>query len=457
MTARVLIVDDVSANRRLLEARLTAEYFTVQTASNGADALEMCGESLPDVILLDVMMPGMDGFEVCQLLKSDFRTRHVPVVMVTALDRPTDLLKGLDAGADDFLTKPVDNLALITRVKNLARLKVLTDEMRVRATSDMQFGLSPGVDGKLSPVGSEGRVLLVEDREAAASRIVETLNTDHEVVHTAEPAQALLSAPTGEFDLFIVSLNLRAEDGLRLCSDLRAKDRCRHLPILVLAEAEEQGRLHRAIELGVNDYVVRPVDSTELRARVRTQVKRKRSTDHLRSRLKQSVEMAVLDPLTALHNRRYFTRHMQALFDASLKCGRALSVLMIDVDHFKSINDSFGHDVGDEVLRTLASLLRDNIRASDLACRLGGEEFVVIMPDTTVESAYLVGERLRHCIAATPFVAGAQHKSMRITASIGVAALEFQDDTADVILKRADNALYSAKRDGRNRVVADAA
>ncbi len=454
MTARVLIVDDVSANRRLLEARLTAEYFSVRTASNGADALEMCGAELPDVILLDVMMPGMDGFEVCRKLKSNHRTQHVPVVMVSALDNSSDLLEGLEAGADDFLTKPVDNLALITRVKNLARLKVLTDQMLLRVASDEQFGL---MEGKFADIEDGGRVLLVEDREAAASRIVEALRIENEVVHTTDPAQAVLLVPDGEFDLVIVSLNLRNADGLRVCSEIRALDRRRHLTILVLAEAEEQGRLNRGLDMGVNDYVVRPVNKSELLARTRTQVKRKRYADYLRSRLEQTVELAVLDPLTTLHNRRYLTHHMQALFDASVDTGRALSVLLIDIDRFKSINDSHGHDAGDEVLRALAARLRDNIRASDLACRLGGEEFVVVMPDTTLKTAYLVGERLRQRIAATPFVAGAQRTPMNVTASIGVAALEFEHDTPELILRRADQALYSAKRDGRNRVAADAA
>jgi two-component system cell cycle response regulator len=252
-------------------------------------------------------------------------------------------------------------------------------------------------------------------------------------------------------------LNLQNADGLRLCSHLRSLDRTRHLPIMVIVEPGEEARLHRGLHMGVNEYVQRPVNPSELLARVRTQVKRKRYTDYLRSCLEQTVEMAVLDPLTALHNRRYLTSHLETLFEESAERGRPLSVLLIDVDHFKSINDTHGHDAGDDVLRELALRLRRNIRGIDLACRLGGEEFVVVMPDTERESAYLVGERLRHCIAAAPFIAGAQNKAVNVTASMGVAALEFEDDTPELILKRADNALYCAKRDGRNRVVGDAA
>ena len=457
MTARVLIVDDMLANLKLLEARLVAEYFEVRTANNGAAALELCEWDLPDVILLDVMMPGMDGFEVCRRLKSDVRTQDIPVVMVTALDSQSDLLKGLEAGADDFLTKPVDELALITRVKNLARLKLLTDEMFMRASTEEQMGFAAVMDGEVVGTGRSGRVLLVEDREAPALRMIEALKTDNDVVHLTDTARALLGAPDGNYDLLIVSLNLENADGLRLCSQLRSIDRTRHLPIMIVVEPDEEERLHRGLDMGVNDYIVRPVSTSELRARVRTQVKRKRYTDFLRSRLEQTVEMAVLDPLTALHNRRYLSSHLVTLFEESADRGRALSVLLIDVDHFKAINDTYGHDAGDDVLRELALRLRRNIRGIDLACRLGGEEFVVVLPDTRPDSAYLVGERLRQSIAAAPFVVGGRNRPVNVTASMGVAALEYDNDTPDLILKRADQALYCAKRDGRNRVISYAA
>jgi two-component system cell cycle response regulator len=238
---------------------------------------------------------------------------------------------------------------------------------------------------------------------------------------------------------------------------VRSIDRTRHLPLLILAEPGDDARLLRGFDMGVNDYIVRPVDSNELLARVRTQIKRKRYTDYLRTRLEETVEMAILDPLTALHNRRYMTSHLKTLFEESSQRGKPLSVLLLDIDYFKAVNDSYGHDAGDSVLREFAARVRRNIRGIDLACRLGGEEFVVVMPDTDLAKAYLVGERLRQCIAAAPFYAGERIGTLDVTASVGVAALEFPDDTPELILKRADQALYCAKRDGRNRVVADAA
>jgi two-component system cell cycle response regulator len=452
MTARVLVVDDVDANVKLLEARLTAEYFEVRPARSGPEALHICARERADVILLDVMMPGMDGFEVCRRLKSEPRTQHIPVIMVTALDQPADRVKGLEAGADDFLTKPVDDIALITRVKNLARLKML-----MRASTEEQMGFAATMGIRLDRLGRGGRILLVEDRDRSADRIIEALKTEHDVEREADPARALLRLPDGNFDLAIVSLSLDNADGLRLCSQVRSLDRTRHLPIMIIIEPGDEARLLRGLDMGVNDYIVRPVDSNELLARVRTQVKRKRYTDHLRTRLEETVEMAILDPLTALHNRRYMTSHLKTLFDESSQRGKPLSVLLLDIDYFKAVNDSYGHDAGDSVLREFAARVRRNIRGIDLACRLGGEEFVVVMPDTDLAKAYLVGERLRQCIAAAPFYAGERIGTLEVTASVGVAALEFADDTPELILKRADQALYCAKRDGRNRVVADAA
>jgi two-component system cell cycle response regulator len=376
--------------------------------------------------------------------------------MITALDQPSDRVKGLEAGADDFLTKPVDDIALITRVRNLARLKMLTDEMLMRASTEEQMGFGT-LGAKLDQFGRGGRILLVEDRDRSAERIIDTLKEDHHIERESNPSTALLRLPDGNFDLMIVSLSLEQADGLRLCSQVRSLDRTRHLPLMIVIEPGDDAKLLKGLDMGVNDYIVRPVDPNELLARVRTQVKRKRYTDYLRTRLEETVEMAILDPLTALHNRRYMTSHLKTLFEESSQRGKPLSVLLLDIDYFKAVNDSYGHDAGDSVLREFAARVRRNIRGIDLACRLGGEEFVVVMPDTDLAKAYLVGERLRQCIAAAPFYAGERIGTLEVTASVGVAALEFPDDTPELILKRADQALYCAKRDGRNRVVADAA
>ncbi|MEM7620543.1 MAG: PleD family two-component system response regulator [Pseudomonadota bacterium] len=456
MTARVLVVDDVMANVKLFEARLTAEYFEVLTAYNGEQALEVCQKERADIVLLDVMMPGMDGFEVCRKLKSNPETHHIPVIMVTALNQPSDKVKGLEAGADDFLSKPTDELSLITRVKNLARLKMLNDEMIMRASTTEQMGINQTSVFATSIDGDKGNILLVEDSERSAERIVDIVKEQQNITVEPDMQAALYKLPDGNFDLVLVSLNMEDADGLRLCSQIRSLERIRQLPILTIVEPGDNTKLLRALEIGVNDYLQRPIEKNELLARVRTQIKRKRFADSLRSRFHQSVEMAITDPLTNLHNRRYMENHMSALIDEAVTKGKPVSVLIADIDYFKLINDTHGHDVGDEVLRQCAMRFRKNTRGIDLTCRYGGEEFVVIMPDTDLTKAYMVAERLRRSIADQPFEIS-RNLDISVTTSVGISTLDHLDDTPEVLLKRADQALYTAKKDGRNRVVAEAA
>jgi len=456
MTARVLVVDDIPANVKLLQVRLEAEYFEVLTASSGQGALDICARERVDVVLLDVMMPGMDGFEVCRHLKSSARTHHVPVIIVTALDQPSDRVQGLEHGADDFLTKPVDDIALVTRVKSLARLKMLNDEMQMRASTSRQMGVSDDEALEKAMSSQPGRILVVDDHPRSAGRVLGALSKTHDALLEGDPQAALIKLAEDNFDLVIVSTSLAQADGLRLCSQVRSLDRTRHLPIIILIEPGDDARLLRGLDMGVNDYVMRPVDRPELLARVKTQIKRKRYSDYLRNRLQESVELSITDSLTGLYNRRYMEGHLKTLIAEAVRTGGALSVLLADIDYFKRVNDTYGHDGGDLVLKEFSERFRRYTRGIDLACRLGGEEFLIIMPDTDINLACQVGERIRDCVATTPFQIGPE-KAVSVTASVGLATLEGANDTSEAIFKRADNALYAAKRRGRNQVATDAA
>jgi two-component system cell cycle response regulator len=456
MTARVLVVDDILSNVKLLEAKLSAEYFEVITAFNGLEALAKMDEHEPDIVLLDVMMPGMDGFEVCRRIKQSPRTAHVPVVMVTALDQPSDRVAGLEAGADDFLTKPVDDAALFARVRSLVRLKMMTDELRLREATGKSMGL---VDPAETLVEAEpaGRVLVIEDRPESVAWFSSALQPANEMVAVDTFEEALVRVRGGDFDLIVVSLGLRGFDGLRLCSQLRSLPEGRNVPILVVVSEGDRRKLTQALEMGVNDYLTRPVDKNELIARVRTQLRKKRYSDKLRHNMQLSLEMAITDQLTGLHNRRYMSRHLDMLILGARKSGKPLTFLILDIDHFKTVNDTYGHDIGDEVLRDFAGRIAANVRGIDLACRYGGEEFVVVMPDTDVEYAYAVAERLRQEVEANPFGISREPHKLNVTISIGIAASDIAHDTSETLLHRADQALYRAKREGRNRVIADAA
>ena len=453
MTARILVVDDVEPNVRLLEAKLTLEYYEALTAMDGASALRIAAEERPDLILLDVMMPGMDGFETCRRLKADPATRHIPVVLVTALDGREDKIKGLEAGADDFVTKPIDDVILFARVKSLVRLKAVMDELREREESGRRMGVDTDGAGRLR--GSGGRVLIVDDNQLQSEKMQAGLVGEHRPVVEPDPAAALTAA-RGSLDLIIVNVSSSGFDGLRFVAQARSSEASRRTPILAVVDPADRPRLLKALELGVNDILPRPVDAEELMARARTQIRRKRYADFLKEKLDYSLEMAVTDALTGLHNRRYMAGQLQAMVGRAGQGGDSVAVLVMDIDHFKAVNDGFGHDAGDEVLREFAVRLATNVRAIDLPCRLGGEEFVVVMPGASLEAASRVADRIRRDIEGQPFPIMGGAESLTVTVSIGVAA-SVPGDTPEGLLKRADEGVYEAKAHGRNQVIARAA
>lgn len=457
MSARVLVVDDVITNVKLLEAKLTSEYFDVSSAMDGASALAAIQSDPPDIVLLDVMMPGMDGFEVCRRIKADSNTMHIPVVMVTALDQISDRVTGLEAGADDFLTKPVDDTALFARIRSLVRLKMVTDELRMRETTGTNLGVLEATGGAVTGEITGASILVVEDRDRIGKRIAEALEDLGEVVVFNDGQPAVAAARSGDFDLVIVSLTSSVFDGLRVCSQLRSLEETRHTPVLTLVEDGDAERLVRGLEIGAHDYVVRPLDRNELVARARTQIRRKRYSDKLRENFQLSLKLAVTDAVTGLYNRHYMSTHLDTLMERAVRGGKPVSILMLDIDFFKSVNDQYGHSVGDDVLRLFAQRLAGNIRGIDLASRYGGEEFVVIMPDTDLGLAAAAAERILGYINSEPFEVSDTIEPLTVTTSIGVAISAGADDSSKAIIERADTALYKAKHEGRNRVATESA
>jgi two-component system cell cycle response regulator len=457
MSARILIVDDTPLNVKLLTAKLARDYYIISTAENGVEALRKVAEEKPDLILLDVMMPEMDGFETCRRLKADPETAYIPIVIITALSDVADRVRGLAAGADDFLGKPINDLALMARIRSLLRLKILMDEWRLREATALQ--LSPVLAGTtVDPLDiSNSRILIVDDGEADGIFIRETLTplaaSILQVTNVAEAETALAKDP---YDLIFSSLDLRNEDGLTICPRLRASPSTRHVPILLLANPEEVDRVAKGLDLGANDYLLRPFDTQELFARTRTQLRHKRNYDRLRDGLQHNLMLALVDPLTGAFNRRYLDAHMPRFLQHALERQKALSVQMIDIDFFKKINDQHGHYAGDAVLKEVARRISGGVRPSDFFVRMGGEEFAVVMPETDLIYAEKIAERVRACIADTPIDLPEGAESVAVTISIGVAATKpAADNKAARVFDRADDALYRAKQTGRNKVVID--
>ena len=456
MSARVLVVDDLEAMRRLLEARLADEYYEVLTATRGEEAVQTAKRERPDIILMDVMMPGgIDGFEACRRIKTQPETRHIPVILVTTLDDRDSRVRGLKAGAEDFLTKPIDAVQLLARVRNLVGLKVVIDELRAREASGKKLGVIG--EEHADPLDRHrlisGNVLLIDDNAHQIARIRAALGVEHCVTLLGQTEDAAAAAP----DLAIVSVTAKSFDGFRVIARMRSGEATRHLPILAVVDPDSGAAIVRALELGAHDIVLRPIDEDEIAARARTLMRRKHYMDALRLRLDQSLGLAVTDPLTGLFNRRFLYAQLGPLAQRAQCGGDPVSVMVIDIDHFKRINDSYGHGAGDDVLKQFAVRFASNLRPSDYACRMGGEEFVALMANTAGDAGCVAAERLRRAICAAPFTLTARAERLDLTVSIGVACSEHADDDAEALIQRADAAMYEAKHTGRNRVVGKSA
>jgi two-component system, cell cycle response regulator len=443
VTARLLVVDDVPANGRLLEARLNAEYYDVRTVNTARDVHEIAKEWQPDAILLDVLMPDIDGYEVCRRLKSQNATAHIPVVMVTALKEQPDRQQGLRVGADEFLSKPIEHEILLARLRGIIRLKQLLDEWRARGSAAASLGLMPHV---FHPAALESSsVLIIDDLPTRALRMRNILAQRNIGTVLVQHDNAVLPAlQSGAFDLIVLSLSLLSSDPLRLVARLRAAAATRDTPLLLIAAPDQRDALISGLDLGASDCLMLPLDEGEFFLRVNNHIQRKLHQDRLRSEVSTALELAVIDPLTQLYNRRYMTSHLERL--CADPAHEPFAVLMLDVDYFKAINDCYGHGTGDKVLCAVADALRRHLRDTDMTCRYGGEEFLVVAHGLTHNQQALdLAETLRSVIEQMRI-----EPQLSVTVSIGVTLSG--SNTALPLIDHADRALYQAKRQGRNTV-----
>jgi two-component system cell cycle response regulator len=331
---------------------------------------------------------------------------------------------------------------------------MMMDEWRMRENTSGELGVLSSSTSEFDEAADHARILIVEDSPIDLEKMVDTLERHGDTVTTTTGVrEGLDTALANDFELVVVSLTLLEEDGLRLCSHLRSQEKTRQTPILLVADDGDLKRTAKGLELGANDYLVKPIDRNELLARVRTQIRRKRYQDRLRSNYEESLSMALTDSLTGLFNRRYLNVHLQRVLSRIGEARKPVGAIMFDIDFFKKVNDTYGHAVGDEVLKEVASRVSRNLRNFDMVARYGGEEFVIVMPDATVESAATVAERLRIRIAGEPFKVSDPVGQISITISLGVTGTDNRHESPDALIKRADLALYQAKNKGRNCVV----
>ncbi|HDR28913.1 diguanylate cyclase [Rhodovulum sp.] len=459
MSRRILIVDDVATNRIVMKVRLSEAHYDVLQARDGASALLAARRDRPDLILMDMALPDMEATELCRRLKAHPETASIPLIVVTAARAAEVKMRALEAGADEFLSKPLDEMILLARVRNLLRARETAEELALRNGTHRALGFAEAPEGFAPP----GRVALIAAdsrtgltwRAGLAPLLSETLAT----ITRAEALDSQADHPVA--DVVVVDSRLAPEGaGLRLVSELRAHAATRHAAVMVVVPEAARETAAMALDLGANDLIVAPVDAQELAIRIRSQLRRKQQADRLRATVEDGLRLAVTDPLTGLFNRRYALPHLGRIVERAAETGRGYAVMLLDLDRFKLVNDQHGHAAGDAVLVEVARRLKDNLRPVDLVARIGGEEFMVALPETGFEQACATAERLRTAVQARPVDLAGEPGAIGVTISIGVAFGGERPPEEDgspegevnALMAQADRALYAAKASGRNTV-----
>ncbi|AGI67113.1 putative response regulator [Octadecabacter antarcticus 307] len=463
MAGDILIIDNVATNRIVLKVKLLAAQYRVRPCATLQEARTEIAASLPDLIVLDTSIDAHDLHAFCQTLKAGEDTSLIPIIATGGFKTPRDRVVVLEAGADDVLSKPFDDQILQARIRSLLRGRDARQELRMRDGTRTALGFAEACNGFKTPA----RVVAASTTDTLApdlSQLSQTLENAQLICARAENLTRS-DVNSRSTDLFLLDFRAGLTDDnvlFRILAELRSRSATRHAAILALLPADARHAAAMALDLGASDSVYSNVDSGEIRHRCAVLIQAKHEADALRRTVETGLEAAITDPLTGLFNRRYAMPHLSRLSAQSRKSGRKFAIMVLDLDHFKAINDTYGHKVGDEILRQTASRLQDNLRAVDLLARIGGEEFLVAIPNSDVFHARTAAERLRELIGGAPFFVGPDQKEVRVTMSVGVSLSDGQDpkdmvDDLGELVNAADVALYAAKNGGRNKVSLSAA
>jgi two-component system cell cycle response regulator len=451
---RILIVDDDPKNVKLMCGMLNREDYELWTAADGPSALERVQESPLDLILLDVMMPGMDGYEVTRRLKAGVETKAIPIILITALDGPEDRARGLEAGAEEFLTKPVNPVEIEARIQSMLKLKRYRDQLAIRACSEDQTCSDVAAVAPPRPADNQQRILIVEDDPKDLKLLQSHLNSsEYTTDFVRNGSDAIEAISRQHFDLILLDILLPGMDGFEICRRIKQMDDARDTQVVLITCLNDMENKIRGVELGADDYLIKPIEPRELQARVKVLLKKKAYLDSLHAHYEKALNSALLDGLTGIYNHAYLKRFLDLEIKRSQRQGHSTSLLMIDLDNFKQINDNLGHMAGDAILREVARRVKASIREIDVAARYGGEEFAVVLPYGDSKALRKVGERIRRLIEDQPFLVPGREDDQRVTVSVGGAVYPTDAATVEALIDTADRMLYQAKREGKNRVV----
>lgn len=450
MSGRILIIDDVATNRITMRVKLAASQYEVSQAASLRDGIIAITADPPDLVIVDLGVGAVACTNFCTRLRANRRTSHISIIVTSIAADAQGKLEVLSAGADDVLQKPLDENLLLARIRGLLRARSAEGELRLRDDTKRALGFSEASKG--FERSSHLAIVSGSDQAEWNAALADCNNLTSRIIPADQvfDPKALLPRP----DLFVVdATGGNAIHALRLLSELRSRDETRLAGIIAVADHDRPDVAAMALDLGANDLIGPSASQGERALRVRTQIRRKLQNDRLRADLRNGIEAAVTDPLTGLFNRRYALPHLERMAERAHRGARGFAVMVLDIDHFKAINDTHGHDAGDRVLEEVANRIKSSLRAIDMVARIGGEEFLIALPDTTAQSARIAAARLCSAIHDSRFLTGNGGPTLQVTASIGLAITEPGEAIGTgEIMKRADTALYEAKNSGRDRV-----
>jgi len=467
MHARILIVDAIATNRIVLKVKLAAAQYNVFQGASVIDAAQQVAETQPDLIICAAVLPDGTAADLASLLNAGTQQVKVPVLAIDSGSNAAARLDLLEAGVEDVITDIYHDTLLLARVRNILRAHNAATEWEIRDDTTRALGLaedhSPFLE--LPEITVVCTDQLQSARASAAMRPHIKARLTATVPQTALTRHNRAGPGTGAAtpDIFILFTDTtNSEQMLSMVSSIRSHPATRHSAILFLSPEDAPMLAARALDLGVNALTHSDPAPRELAIRVQVLMQRKHVADRLRATVRTGLEAAVCDPLTGLHNRRYAMPHLARLAERAGKAGRPFALMLADLDHFKRVNDVYGHATGDAVLIEAAERLRANLRAVDLLARVGGEEFLIVMPGVGLGDARRAARRLCRQIGNTPFETAGPAASIKVTVSIGLAigglhgdaalAEHHPEQAARMLMERADKALYAAKVKGRNCV-----
>jgi two-component system cell cycle response regulator len=444
---RILIVDDEPLNVKLLAAILSADSYDIISAYNGEQALEKVNEACPDLILLDIMMPGIDGFEVTRRLKGSFETKDIPIILITAFDIADYKVIGHEAGADEFLNKPIKAPELKSRVKSLLRTKECQDKLKRQNQTATDSGCDSNEKTLVAENDNSVVLLSFEDKNEANSINMFLHGQPYEVIVAKTTQDAIVLSNERQIDLILLDGMLQGEKCFEICSRLKEEEQTANTQILVVAESDYLENKHDQFELWSDDFLIKPVNVHELRARVKALLKKKTFLDRIYAGPDDSVRTAITDSLSGLANQSYFKYFLDHEIKRSFRENGPVALIMIELNDVKNHPNCMGHLAGEELLKYMGTLIKENIRDVDLGARYRKKQFGIVLTNTDGNGALLVADRLKDLIQKNFSMNIENMSEKNLALHVGLAVYPNDADSMDLLINHAEKELIETKNE----------